>query len=94
MRVIQYPSFRRRSTEFSRKSWGKFFGGLLHEARLERGWLVEDAARAAGMEVSEWEAVEGGQVPDWAKACRMSDALGVDRMGLAALVLFCQEAWD
>ena len=46
------------------------------------------------MEVSEWEAVEAGQVPDWTKACRMTDALGMDRTGLAALVLFCQEAWD
>ena len=50
--------------------------------------------RAAGMEASEWEAVEAGQVPDWAKACRMADALGVDRMGIASLVLFCREAWD
>jgi len=46
------------------------------------------------MEVSEWEAVEAGQVPDWTKACRMTDALGIDRMGLATLVLICQGAWD
>ena len=39
--------------------------------------------------------VEAGQVPqDWAKVCRMTDALGMDRVGTAALVLFCQEAWD
>jgi len=94
MRVIQQPSSRRRVTAFRRKTWGNVFGGLFREARLERGRSVEDAARAAGMEVSEWEAVEAGQVPDWAKACRMADALGVDRMGIASLVLFCREAWN
>jgi len=94
MRIIQHPSSRRRSLEFRRKTWGRVFGGLLREARLERSRSVEDAARAAGMEVSEWEAVEAGQVPDWTKACRMTDALGMDRMGLATLVLICQRAWD
>ena len=94
MRVIQDPSSRRGFTDFRRKNWGNFFGGMLCEARLERGRSVEDAARAAGMEASEWEAVEAGQVPDWAKACRMADALGVDRMGIASLVLFCHEAWN
>jgi hypothetical protein len=47
------------------------------------------------MEVAEWEAVEAGQVPEtWEQACRMGDALGADRMGMASLVMFCQEAWD
>ena len=95
MRVNQHPSFRRRSTEFRRETWGNVFGGLLREARLERGRSVEDAARAAEMEVSEWEAVEAGQVPQgWAAVCRMTDALGVDRVGATALVMFCCEAWD
>ena len=94
MRVSQHPSSHSRSAEFRRESWARIFGGLLREARLERGRSVEDAAGAAGMEVSEWEAVEAGQVPDWTKACRMTDALGMDRTGVAALVLFCQEAWD
>jgi transcriptional regulator with XRE-family HTH domain len=94
MRVTQHPSSRRRFTEFRRKTWGNMFGGLLREARLEMGRSVEDAAGAAGMEVSEWEAVEAGQVPkDWAEVCRMTDALGVDRGWAAALVMFCQQAW-
>lgn len=95
MRVSQRrPSSRRRANEFRRKTWGNVFGGLLREARLERGRSVEEAARAAGMEASEWEVVEAGQVPDWNKACHMAGALGVDRMGIAFLVLFCHEAWD
>ncbi len=92
---VTHPSSRRRSTEFCRKTWGNMFGGLLREARLERDRPIEDAARAAGIEVSEWETVEAGQVPkDWANVCRMTDALGVDRAWTAALVMFCQQAWD
>jgi hypothetical protein len=94
MRVIQHPFTRRHFAALRRKSWGNFFGGMISEARLERGRSVEDAAGAAGMEASEWEAVEAGRVPDWATVCRMADALGVDRMGIASLVLLCHEAWD
>ena len=94
MRVIQHPSSRRSFAALRRKSWGRLFGAFLRDARLERGRSVEDAAGAAGMEVGEWEAVEAGQVPDWALTGRMADALGVDRMGIASLVLFCHEAWD
>jgi transcriptional regulator with XRE-family HTH domain len=95
MRVIQDTSSRRGYTAFRRKNWGNFFGGMLCEARLERGRSVEDAARAAGMEVSEWEAVEAGQVPASRELIhRMADGLGVDRKAVACLVLFCREAWD
>ena len=95
MRVNQHPSSRRRSTEFRRKMWAEFLGGLLREVRLEKGRSVVDAARAAGMEADAWEAVEAGQVPKtWAEICRMTDALGVDRTGATSLVLMCQEAWD
>jgi hypothetical protein len=94
MRVSQHPFSRRRSTEFRRKTWGNMFGGMLREARLERGRSVEEAAQAASIEVSEWEAVEAGQVPKtWPEVCRMTDALGVDRVGAAGLVMFCHEAW-
>ena len=92
---VKHPSSRRRATEFLRKSWGSVFGDLLREARLERGRSVEDAARAAEMEVSEWEAVEAGQIPQgWAAVCRMTDARGVDRTAATSLVMFCGEAWD
>jgi len=95
MRVIQDPSSRRGFAAFRRKNWGNFFGGMLCEARLERGRSVEDAARAAGMEVSEWEAVEAGQVPASRELIhRMADGLGVDRKAVACLALFCREAWD
>lgn len=91
---VKHPSSRRRFTAFRRKAWGQLFGNLIRDARVDRGRTVKEAAGMAGMEVAEWEAVEAGQVPDWAKVCRMADALGVDRMGIASLVLFCHEAWD
>jgi transcriptional regulator with XRE-family HTH domain len=94
MRVNQLPSYRRGSAQ-RRKAWGEFFGHLLREVRVESGRSIEQAASASGMEVSQWEAVEDGQVPEtWAKICRMTEALGLDRTGTAGLVLLCQEAWD
>jgi len=85
----------RRTTPFRRKSWGELFGGLLQEARLEKGRSVQQASEAAGMLATEWEAVEAGEVPrTWPQACRMADALGVDRMAMSSLVLFCEQAWD
>ena len=79
---------------FRRKAWAQLFGGLLRDAREERGRSVEEAAEAAGMKVAEWEAVEDGRVPEnWEKARRISDGLGTDDLGMATLVLFCQEAW-
>jgi hypothetical protein len=85
MRVI-HPSTRRGFTAFRRKAWGQLFGGLLSDARLERSRSVEDAARAAGMEVSKWEAVEAGQVPDWAKACRTASPGASWRVGCHAIL--------
>jgi transcriptional regulator with XRE-family HTH domain len=94
MRVSQLPSYRRGSAE-NRQVWGEFFGDLLRELRVESGRSIEQAASAAGMEVSQWDAVEEGRVPEtWAEICRMTEALGLDRTGMAGVVLFCQEAWD
>ncbi|WP_348263272.1 helix-turn-helix transcriptional regulator [Telmatobacter sp. DSM 110680] len=84
----------RRSTPFYRQAWGHLFGGLLRDAREERGCSLENAAQAAGMEVTQWEAVEAGQVPEnWEQVHRMADGLGIDRSWLIPLVLFCHEAW-
>jgi transcriptional regulator with XRE-family HTH domain len=71
------------------------FGDLLRNIREERGRSVEDAARASGMEVAEWEAVEAGQVPEnWEQVRRMAAAISADCSWMAPLVLFCQEAFD
>jgi ribosome-binding protein aMBF1 (putative translation factor) len=92
--MLRSSSRPRRTTPFRRKVWGHLFGSLLRDAREERGRSVEDVARAAAMEVAEWEAVEAGQVPDNREQIRrIADGLGGDRMWLAPLVLFCHEAW-
>jgi len=94
-RLVQSSSRSHRTTPFRREAWGHLFGSLLRDAREERGRSVEQAAEAAGMEVAEWEAVEAGQVPASRELIhRMAEGLGVDRMGVASLVLFCHEAWD
>jgi transcriptional regulator with XRE-family HTH domain len=93
--MIRSSSRSRRTPLFQRQAWGHLFGNFLRGAREERGRSVEAAARAAGMEVAAWEAVEAGQVPEtWEQVRRMADGLGVDRMGLTPLVLFCHEAWN
>ena len=93
--TIRLSSRSRRTTSFRREAWSQLFGSLLREAREERGRSVEEAAEAAGMSTSEWEAVEAGQVPEtWEKVRRMADGLGIDRSWIVPLVLFCREAWD
>jgi len=93
--AIRSSSRSRRTTPFRRKAWSQLFGSLIREAREERGRSVEEAAEAAGMSTSEWEAVEAGQVPEtWEKVRRMADGLGIDRSWIVPLVLFCREAWD
>ena len=93
--ALRSSSRSRLTTPFRRKAWGQLFGSLLREAREERGRSVEEAAEAAGLSNTEWEAVEAGQVPEnWEKIRQMAEGLGGDRMWLAPLVLFCHEAWD
>ena len=71
--TIRLSSRSRRTTSFRREAWSQLFGSLLREAREERGRSVEEAAEAAGMSTSEWEAVEAGQVPEtWEKVRRMA----------------------
>ncbi len=93
--MIRSSSRSRRTPLYRRQAWGYLFGGLLRDAREERGRSVEHAAQVAGMKPAEWEAVEAGQVPEtWEQIRHMADGLGIDRSWLAPLVLFCREAWD
>ena len=93
--MFQSSSRPRRSTPFRREVWGGIFGDMLREVRVREDRSVEQAAEAAGMSTSEWEAVEAGQVPEnWEKARRMADAISTDRSWMVTLVMFCQEAWD
>jgi transcriptional regulator with XRE-family HTH domain len=77
-----------------RRASRHIFGGMIQERREALGCSVEEAARLAGMESSEWAAVEAGHIladPDRLRS--MAAALEVRFDDLALLVYLCQEAW-
>ena len=56
---------------------------------------AEEAAWLAGMEASEWLAVEAGHIPaDPARLRSMAAALEIRFDQMAMLVYLCQEAWQ
>ena len=78
-----------------RRVWGQMFGRLIQGARETAGRSIEETARLAGMEVSEWVAIEAGYVPtDTGRLRSMSGALEMSWNRMAALALFCRQAWD
>jgi transcriptional regulator with XRE-family HTH domain len=79
---------------FERQVWGQFFGMLIQGAREDRGRSIEDTARLAGMEASEWGAIEAGKVPRTREQlAAMAGALEVDWNGMASLAFLCRQAW-
>lgn len=78
-----------------RRVWGQMFGRLIQGARETGGRSMEETARLAGMEVSEWEAIEAGYVPtDTGRLRAMAGALEMSWEQMAQLALFCRQAWD
>src|SRR4051812_18390413 len=69
-----FPQSLRHSSRaaYQRQVWGEFFGDLIRSAREERTLSAEEASRAAGMAVAEWEAIEAGAVPRTREQCRPS----------------------
>jgi transcriptional regulator with XRE-family HTH domain len=77
-----------------RQVWGKFFGDLIRSARETRRLSVEEASRAAGMTVAEWEAIEAGTVPRIVERLHaLAAGLGLEFEAVVPLVLFCRDAW-
>jgi transcriptional regulator with XRE-family HTH domain len=71
------------------------FAKAVQHNRQARGLSVEEAARLAGMEASEWAAIEAGSVPQTPAELRSIAGtleIGYDR--LLNLVLLCRDAWD
>lgn len=76
-----------------RDVWARFFGRLIHDARVRKGSIEEVAARA-GMTVAEWTAMEAGEVPTSIDQLRaITTALDKDWRGMVAIVGFCRDAW-
>jgi transcriptional regulator with XRE-family HTH domain len=75
-------------------AWREIFGAMVQERREAIHRSVEDSARLAGMEVSEWLAVEGGHIPaDPAKLRSMAAALEIRFDQMVMIVHLCQGAW-
>jgi len=90
MTINNQEDFRR----VQRLVWGKLFGLFIQKGREKRGCTVEEVARLAGMEPSEWVAVEAGRVPESAAQLRlMAAALQFSKVQLATIVQICGVAW-
>jgi hypothetical protein len=77
-----------------RQTWGRLFGSLIQEGRQATGRTVEEAAKLAGMESSEWAAIEAGYVPTDLSCLRpMAAALEIRYDQMAMTVHLCQGAW-
>jgi transcriptional regulator with XRE-family HTH domain len=78
----------------------RFFTGIfasgIENARMAAGRSINEAARLAGMELSEWMALEAGgllpQTPEQLRA--IAGALAVDFDWMASWVLLCWSAWE
>jgi transcriptional regulator with XRE-family HTH domain len=77
-----------------RQVWGRLFGQCVEMTRQAAGRSVAEAADLAGMEASEWSAVEAGFVPDPVKLHPMADALALRYDRIATMALLCRGAWE
>ncbi|HTW79598.1 MAG TPA: helix-turn-helix transcriptional regulator [Terracidiphilus sp.] len=72
-----------------------FFGGLILSRRQDLGLSAAEAARLAGIEESEWLAVEQGTVPtDKDRLHAMADALEMGWNGMMMFMMICRQAWE
>jgi len=79
----------------SRQSWRWLFGRMIGHPRLDLGRSVQQTAQLAGMESSEWAAVEAGYVPaDPGRLRSMAAAIEISWESMATLVLICREGWE
>ena len=78
-----------------RQFWSRIFGHMIENAREQSGRSLEETAELAGMEVTEWLAVEAGYVPSGTTWLRpMADALALNYDQIASMVVLCREAWE
>jgi ribosome-binding protein aMBF1 (putative translation factor) len=81
--------------EIRRQSMGRLFGFCIQAARKDAGLSIEDAARLSGMELTEWMAIEDGNVPQDINRLRaMAEAIEVSFDKIASMVLVCRAAWE
>ena len=82
-----------------RQAWRQIFAAMIEERREALGRSQMEAARLAGMEFSEWAAIEAGHVGEdlfsdgSARLRSVAAALEVRFEDMALLVYLCQDAW-
>ena len=81
--------------EIRRQSLGRLFGFFIRETRKSTGLSIEEAASLSGMELTEWMAIEDGNVPEDINRLRaMAEAMQVNFDTIASMVLVCRAAWE
>ena len=81
--------------EIRRRSMGRLFGFCIEETRKSAGLSIEDAARLSGMALTEWMAIEAGNVPQDINRLRaMAEAMQISFDKIASMVLVCRAAWE
>jgi len=82
------------SSSVPRTAWRCLFGRMVQNRREAITRPVEEAACLAGMESSEWAAIEAGHIPaDPARLRSMAAALEIRFDQMSLLVYLCQGAW-
>ena len=78
----------------NRTVWRRLFGSMIQECRENLDRSVEEAAWMAGMESSEWAAIEAGHIPaDPVRLRSMASALEIRYDQMSTMVFLCQGAW-
>src|SRR5438067_1054794 len=77
-----------------REIWRRLFADLIEGMRHATGRKVRHAARLAGMEITEWLAIETGyKRPGAVEIDQMAPVLRMSRDQMSRLVHLCREAW-
>jgi transcriptional regulator with XRE-family HTH domain len=81
--------------DHSRGSWRRLFGRFMQGAREAAGRSIEETARLAGMDATEWAAIEAGtRLPDTRQQLQaIAEALEMEWLAMAETVLLCRDAW-
>jgi len=74
--------------------YARLFGRCIEKIRQSKCQSLEETATLAGMESSEWAAIEAGHVPDDAAQLQsMAGALECHYDQIVNLALVCKGAW-
>ena len=81
-------------SQIRRESWRRLFADIIETARRATGQKIGQAARLAGMELTEWLAVETGyKRPDEFDLHSMAPVLAMSPAQMQWIVSLCEEAW-